>query len=332
MDFAIETDRITKKFGDITAVNNISIEVETGELFGLLGPNGAGKTTLISMLSTMIEPTTGSAKVWGFDVGRESSQVRQNIGMVFQDTTLDDRLTGRENLDLHGRLYGLDSKTRKKRIAEVLSLVELADRADAIVKTYSGGMMRRLEIARGLMHHPHVLFLDEPTLGLDPQTRTHIWEYIRTLNKEEGVTIVLTTHYMEEADHLCSRIAIIDNGEIVALDTPEALKEMLGGDVITLEAEKRDDTTRLSEVYKKNGCACIVSLKGNEVFITVREGERQIPHVLALASDAGIPIRSVSLRKPTLDDVFLHHTGKAIRDKEVSEVEQVRYKIQARRK
>ncbi|VVB89419.1 putative ABC transporter ATP-binding protein [uncultured archaeon] len=332
MDFAIETDRITKKFGDITAVNNISIEVGTGELFGLLGPNGAGKTTLISMLSTMIEPTAGSAKVWGFDVGRESSKVRQNIGMVFQDTTLDDRLTGRENLDLHGRLYGLDSKTRKKRIAEVLSLVELADRADAIVKTYSGGMMRRLEIARGLMHHPHVLFLDEPTLGLDPQTRTHIWEYIRTLNKEEGVTIVLTTHYMEEADHLCGRIAIIDNGEIVALDTPEALKEMLGGDVITLEAERREDTTRLSEVYKNNGCVCIVSLKGNEVFITVREGERQIPHVLALASDAGIPIRSVSLRKPTLDDVFLHHTGKAIRDKEVSEVEQVRYKIQTRRK
>jgi ABC-2 type transport system ATP-binding protein len=332
MDFAIETDRITKKFGDITAVNNISIEVEMGELFGLLGPNGAGKTTLISMLSTMIEPTTGSAKVWGFNVGRESSQVRQNIGMVFQDTTLDDRLTGRENLDLHGRLYGLDSKTRKKRIAEVLSLVELVDRADAIVKTYSGGMMRRLEIARGLMHHPHVLFLDEPTLGLDPQTRTHIWEYIRTLNKEEGVTIVLTTHYMEEADHLCSRIAIIDNGEIVALDTPEALKEMLGGDVITLEAEKRDDTTRLSEVYKQNECACIVSLKGNEIFITVREGEHQIPHVLTLASDAGIPIRSVSLHKPTLDDVFLHHTGKAIRDKEVSEVEQVRYKIQTRRK
>ena len=332
MDFAIETDRITKKFGDITAVNNISIKVETGELFGLLGPNGAGKTTLISMLSTMIEPTTGSAKVWGFNVGRGSSQVRQDIGMVFQDTTLDDRLTGRENLDLHGRLYGLDSKTRKKRIAEVLSLVELADRADAIVKTYSGGMMRRLEIARGLMHHPHVLFLDEPTLGLDPQTRAHIWEYIRTLNKEEGVTIVLTTHYMEEADHLCSRIAIIDNGEIVALDTPEALKEMLGGDVITLEAEERDDTTRLSEVYKNNGCACIVSLKGNEIFITVREGERQIPHVLALASDAGIPIRSVSLHKPTLDDVFLHHTGRAIRDKEVSEVEQVRYRIQTRRK
>ena len=332
MLFAIETKGITKKFDEITAVNNVSISVKPGELFGLLGPNGAGKTTLISMLSTMIEPSGGTAKVWDFDVEKEASLVRENIGMVFQDTTLDDRLTGRENLDLHGRLYGLDSKTRKKRIEEVLSLVELTDRADDLVKTYSGGMMRRLEIARGLMHHPHVLFLDEPTLGLDPQTRNHIWEYIKTLNKEEGVTIMLTTHYMEEADHLCDRIAIIDHGEIVALDTPEAMKNSLGGDVITLEIGNPDNIARLCEVYKKNGCANIVSQKKNEVFITVREGERQIPHVLALASDAGIPILSVSLRKPTLDDVFLHHTGRAIRDKESSEVERIGYKIRARRK
>ncbi len=332
MLYAIETKGITKKFDEITAVKNVSISVKPGELFGLLGPNGAGKTTLISMLSTMIEPTGGSAKVWDFDVDKEASQVRENIGMVFQDTTLDDRLTGRENLDLHGRLYGLDGKTRKKRIQEVLTLVELTERADAIVKTYSGGMMRRLEIARGLMHHPHVLFLDEPTLGLDPQTRNHIWEYIKTLNREEGVTIVLTTHYMEEADHLCNRIAIIDHGEIVALDTPEALKNMLGGDVITLELEKPENMSRLCAIYKTNGCASIVSEKKNDVFITVKDGEHQIPHVLALASNAGIPIRSVSLRKPTLDDVFLHFTGRAIRDKEVSEIEQVGYRIRARRK
>ncbi len=332
MLYAIETSGITKHFNEITAVNNISISVKPGELFGLLGPNGAGKTTLINMLSTMTEPSGGSAKVWGFDVQRQAGSVRQNIGMVFQGTTLDDRLTGRENLDLHGRLYGLDSKTRKNRINEVLSLVELTDRADAIVKTYSGGMMRRLEIARGLMHHPHVLFLDEPTLGLDPQTRLHIWEYIKTLNKEEGVTIMLTTHYMEEADHLCNRIAIIDHGEIVALDTPEALKNSLGGDVITLGLENPDDITRLCEAYQKNGCANIVSRKMNEVFITVKEGERQIPHVLALASKAGIPIQSVSLRKPTLDDVFIHHTGRAIRDKEVTEVEKVEYKLRSRRK
>ncbi len=332
MLYAIETEEITKRFDDIVAVNKVSISVKPGELFGLLGPNGAGKTTLISMLSTIAEPTSGKAKVWGFDVEKESSRVRESIGMVFQDTTLDDRLTGRENLDLHGRLYGLDGKTRKKRIEEVLALVELADRADAIVKTYSGGMMRRLEIARGLMHHPHVLFLDEPTLGLDPQTRNHIWEYIRKLNREEGVTIVLTTHYMEEADHLCNRIAIIDHGEIVALDTPEELKNMLGGDVIMLELEKPENIPRLRAIYKEDGCACIVSQKNKDIFITVRDGERQIPHILSLASNAGIPVRSVNLRKPTLDDVFLHFTGRAIRDKEVSEIEQVAYRIRARRK
>lgn len=332
MLYAVETSGITKRFNGIAAVNKVSIAVKPGELFGLLGPNGAGKTTLINMLSTMTEPSSGNAFVWGFDAQRQAESVRQSIGVVFQDTTLDDRLTGRENLDLHGRLYGLDSKTRKNRIEEVLSLVELTDRADALVKTYSGGMMRRLEIARGLMHHPHVLFLDEPTLGLDPQTRIRIWEYIKTLNKEEGVTIILTTHYMEEADHLCDRIAIIDHGEIIVLDAPETLKDMLGGDVITLEIERPENISRLCEVYKKNGCANIVSQKKNEVFITVKEGERQIPHILALASDAGISILSVSLRKPTLDDVFLHHTGRAIRDKESSEVERIGYKIRARRK
>jgi ABC-2 type transport system ATP-binding protein len=332
MLYAIETSGITKQYNDITAVNKVSISVKPGELFGLLGPNGAGKTTLINMLSTMTELSSGSAKVWGFDAEKDAGSVRQNIGMVFQDTTLDDRLTGRENLDLHGRLYGLDSKTRKIRIEEVLSLVELADRADALVKTYSGGMMRRLEIARGLMHHPHVLFLDEPTLGLDPQTRLHIWEYIKTLNREEGVTIVLTTHYMEEADLLCDRIAIIDHGEVVALDTPEALKNMLGGDVITLEIENPDNLARLCEIYQKNGCANIVSRKKKEVFISVKDGEHQIPHILNLASRAGISILSVSLRKPTLDDVFVHYTGKAIRDKEASEIEQFGYRIRGRRK
>ncbi len=332
MQYAIETSGITKRFDTITAVNKISIRVKKGELFGLLGPNGAGKTTLINMLSTMIEPSEGNAIVWGYDVARDPDSVRQNIGMVFQDTTLDDRLTGRENLDLHGRLYGLDGKTRKNRIKEVLSLVELTDRANAIVKTYSGGMMRRLEIARGLMHHPNVLFLDEPTLGLDPQTRLHIWEYIRILSRDEGVTILLTTHYMDEADKLCGRIAIIDHGEIVALDTPDALKNMLGGDVIKLELEKPKDIERLCSAYIHNGCANIVTRKDNEVLITVKNGERQIPYVLGIAGNAGIPILSVSLRKPTLDDVFIHYTGRAIRDKEVTEIEEVGYKMRSRRK
>ncbi|CAG0996668.1 Linearmycin resistance ATP-binding protein LnrL [Flavobacteriales bacterium] len=334
MLYAIETSGITKRFDEVNAVNKISISVKPGELFGLLGPNGAGKTTLISMLSTMIEPSGGSALVWGHNVMKDADAVRQNIGVVFQDTTLDDRLTGRENLDLHGRLYGLDGKTRKERIKEVLSLVELTERADAIVKTYSGGMMRRLEIARGLMHHPHVLFLDEPTLGLDPQTRMHIWDYIKKLNKEEGVTILLTTHYMEEADKLCDRIAIIDNGEIVALDTPQNLKNSLGGDVITLGLGNPDDVDKLYNSYQKDGCANIITItqNQNEVFITVNNGERQIPHILLLASQAGISIISVSLRKPTLDDVFIHYTGRAIRDKEVSVMEEVGYKMRSRRK
>ncbi len=284
------------------------------------------------MLSTLTEPSSGGARVWGFDVVKDASSVRESIGVVFQDITLDDRLTGRENLDLHGRLYGLDNKLRKKRIEEILALVELTDRANSIVKTYSGGMMRRLEIARGLIHKPHVLFLDEPTIGLDPQTRTHIWEYIKTLTKEEGVTIVLTTHYMEEADNLCSRIAIIDYGEIVALDTPEALKNMFGGDVITLELEDSTDIARLSVIYQNNGFAKIVSQKNNEIFLAVKDGEHQIPYVLNLASSAGIPILSVGLHKPTLDDVFLHHTGRAIRDNDTSEIERVGYRTHSRRK
>lgn len=331
MLYAIETKDITKNFDEITAVNNVNISIEKGELFGLLGPNGAGKTTLINMLSTMEEPSSGYARVWGFDVVKDASSVRRNIGVVFQDITLDDHLTGRENLDIQGRLYGLDNKLRKKRIEEVLALVELSERADSMVKTYSGGMMRRLEIARGFIHKPNILFLDEPTLGLDLQTRTHIWAYIKNLAKE-GMTILLTTHYMEEADHLCNRIAIIDHGEIVALDTPEALKKMLGGDVIILELKDFDDTVRLYDIYKNNGFAKIISQKNEEIFITVRDGERQIPNVLNIASNAGISILSVSLHKPTLDDVFLHHTGHEIRDKEAIEIEFIGQKMRSRRK
>lgn len=332
MQYAIETNGITKNFDGITAVNNISISIKQGELFGLLGPNGAGKTTLINMLSTMAEPSSGIAKVWGFDVVKDASSVRRSIGVVFQETTLDDRLTGRENLDLHARLYGLNSKLRKKRIEEVLALVELEDRADSVVKTYSGGMMRRLEIARGFIHKPHILFLDEPTIGLDPQTRIHTWNYIKTLIKEEGMTIVLTTHYMEEADHLCDRIAIIDHGEIVVLDTPEALKNMLGGDVIVLKLNHSTDIEKLYDIYKNNGFAKIISQKNDEIFVTVSDGEHQIPHVLNLASSADISILAVSLHKPTLDDVFIHHTGHAIRDKEDSETEHIGHRILSRRK
>jgi ABC-2 type transport system ATP-binding protein len=231
----IEVKELTKIFnGNVKAVDRISFSVEQGEILGFLGPNGAGKTTTLNMLSTLLQPTSGTATVNGHDVLTEPDAVRRSIGYVFQDTTLDIELTGRENLDFHGRLYGLDRNTRQQRIKELLELVKLTDRADNLVKTYSGGMKRRLEIARGLLHHPVVLFLDEPTLGLDTQTRRSIWEHILHLNHKKNVTVILTTHYTEEADYLCKRIQIIDFGKIVALDTPENLKAQLEGDIVTL--------------------------------------------------------------------------------------------------
>jgi len=281
MSCAIETEGISKSYGSAPAVDSVSLCIEQGEIFGLLGPNGAGKTTLIKILTTMTAPTAGRASVWGYDVVKEASSVRMNIGVVFQDITLDDRLSGRENLELHGRLYGLDGRARRQRIEEVLALVEMGDRADQVVRTYSGGMMRRLEIARGFMHRPNVLFLDEPTLGLDPQSRIRIWEYIKRLSDEEGVTIVLTTHYMEEADRLCGRIGIIDSGRIVALDPPDVLKDRLGGDVVTLKLEEgsmaRGDAERLSATFRERGLAGVISCKGGELSMSVSEGEKMIP-------------------------------------------------------
>ena len=231
---------LTKVFDkDVKAVNGISFTVTKGEILGFLGPNGAGKTTTLNMLSTLLKPTSGTAKINGNDVQKEPDAVRRSIGYVFQDTTLDIELTGKENLDFHGRLYGLDRVTREKRVKEVLELVKLTDRADGLVKTYSGGMKRRLEIARGLLHHPEVLFLDEPTLGLDPQTRRSIWEHILTLNEEKKITVILTTHYTEEADYLCNRILIIDSGKVVVLDTPDNLKARLQGDVVSLTVKNQ---------------------------------------------------------------------------------------------
>jgi ABC-2 type transport system ATP-binding protein len=231
----IEVKKLTKVFDNrLTAVDHISFNVEEGEIFGFLGPNGAGKTTTLNMLATLLRPTSGNATVDGHDILKDPDAVRHSIGFVFQDPTLDTELTGRENLDFHGRIYGIKADVRKKRIKEMLDVVQLSDRADELVKTYSGGMKRRLEIARGLLHYPRVLFLDEPTLGLDPQTRRAIWDYIERLNQQENVTIILTTHYTEEADQLCDRIQIIDFGKIVALDTAENLKARLEGDVVTL--------------------------------------------------------------------------------------------------
>ena len=230
----IKTEDLTKKFSDLTAVNSISFSVKKGEIFGFLGPNGAGKTTTIKMLTTLLNPTKGSALVADYDIIKKRDKVRQNIGVVFQEPALDTELTGRENLDFHARMYGLDSDKRKSRINDVLKLVDLEDKKDVFVKNYSGGMKRRLEIARGLMHFPTVLFLDEPTLGLDAQTRRAIWNYILRMNKDEGTTIFLTTHYMDEADYLCDRVGIIDRGKILIIDSTSNLKNSIGNDVITL--------------------------------------------------------------------------------------------------
>jgi ABC-2 type transport system ATP-binding protein len=305
-------EKISRKFGNVQALREVSLTIEAGELFGLLGPNGAGKTTLLSILATMLPPTSGSASVCGYDVRRDQDEVRRSIGIVFQDPSLDDDLTGRENLDFHGRLYGLDTRTRRARIGEVLSLVDLTDRTDDLVKTYSGGMRRRLEIARGLMHRPRVLFLDEPTLGLDPQTRRRIWEYIRSLKDSYGTTIILTTHYMDEADQLCSRIAIIDRGEIVALNTPEALKAGIGGDLLFLESAHVPDA--FLERLQDSDEVDRITVQDGGVVLTVKRGESFIPRVFEAAQAFNMGISSVSVRKPDLEDVFIELTGRDIRE------------------
>ena len=307
---AIETSKLTKSFNSLTAVSELDIAVESGEVFGLLGPNGAGKTTTISMLCTILKPTSGTARVNGFDIVKEATQVRKSIGIVFQDPSIDDRLTGRENLYMHANLYGVPPSEQKNRIDRVLRLVELEDRADDILRTYSGGMRRRLELARGLIHFPKVLFLDEPTLGLDPQTREHIWTYVRELKKTHDITVVLTTHYMDEADRLCDRIAIMDYGKIIALDTSAKLKETLEGDVITVKADNLDALSQV--IAEKLGLNKTQTVNGT-LEITVRNGKSLMPRVMELATENKIFVESILLREPNLEDVFLHYTGRTIR-------------------
>jgi ABC-2 type transport system ATP-binding protein len=312
MSVAIHIDQLTKRFNNLVAVDNVSFDIEHGEIFGLLGPNGAGKTTILSMLATMLKPTSGSATVNGMDIEREEDGVRKSIGIVFQTQSLDDELTAWENMDFHGRLYQIPSAQRDQRITELLRLVELTERKDDFVKTFSGGMRRRLEIARGLLHHPVVLFLDEPTLGLDPQTRNHLWQYIATLAREKGITIILTTHYMEEADHLCNRVAIIDHGKVIALDTPKNLKDGIGGDVVTIRSPEPEaivgalKESWVSHVEQKNG----------EVTISLQNAELHVSAIVALLYEKRIPIDSLAINKPTLEDVFLSFTGKTIREQE----------------
>jgi ABC-2 type transport system ATP-binding protein len=309
----IKTENLTKKFDKLKAVDDISFSVKEGEVFGFLGPNGAGKTTTIKMLTTLLNPTKGSAEIAGFDIIKQRNDVRKKVGVVFQDPALDVNLTGRENLDFHARVYGLDRETRKKRIEEVIKLVDLDEKMNIFVKNYSGGMKRRLEIARGLMHYPTVLFLDEPTLGLDAQTRRAIWNYIKNMNKEEKTTIFLTTHYMDEADYLCDRVGIIDHGKILITDTTTNLKNSIGNDVITLSC------SNMKKLQKKLDCeSWVKNTKNYDTYLTigVEKGEEKIPEVILIAQKLGIKIKSISVRKPTLDDVFLSFTGRTIRNQE----------------
>jgi ABC-2 type transport system ATP-binding protein len=305
---AVEVEHLVKQFGDFTAVDDVSFAVEPGELFGFLGPNGAGKTTTISILCTLLSPSGGAARVAGYDVATQPSEVRSNIGLVFQEITLDDYLTGAENLKFHAVLYGCPPRQVRERAAPLLEMVGLTDRADQQVRQYSGGMKRRLEIARGLLHAPRVLFLDEPTIGLDPQTRAHIWDYVDTLREREDTTMFLTTHYMDEAER-CDRIAIIDRGKIVAIDTPSALKASIGSDVVTIETA--DDTLALEQVA--NGLAIDGELTKDGLRLRVPDGEGFVPQLFEHLS---LGIRNVNVRRPSLDDVFMEYTGRDIRDAE----------------
>lgn len=305
---AIDVAGLTKTFGELAAVRGVSFGVTPGEIFGFLGPNGAGKSTTINMLCALARPTSGTARVGGFDVVRERDDVRRHIGVVFQDPTLDGYLTAEQNLRLHAELYDVPRELIEQRMTQVLEMVDLVDRRTGKVMTFSGGMRRRLEIARGLMHSPRVLFLDEPTIGLDPQTRSSIWRYLRALREREGTTIFMTTHYMDEAE-FCDRIAIMDRGEIVVLDTPDALKASVGADRITLGTT--DDSAAIAALHDRFGIEA--ALAEGAVTFHVDAGGAFVPRLFA---ELGVPITSVAVSRPTLDDVFLRYTGSTIRDAE----------------
>jgi ABC-2 type transport system ATP-binding protein len=311
-DLAIEARGLVKRYGaEVLAVDGVDLSIPANTIYALLGPNGAGKTTTISMLTTLIEPTAGSAKVVGFDVVRQAGEVRRRIGVTFQETVLDDDLTGRQTLDYHGRLYSQGKGERQAKIAELLALVELEDAADRRVNTYSGGMKRRLELARGLMTEPEVLFLDEPTLGLDPQNRARIWDYIRNLKEQRGTTLLLTTHYMDEAEQLADRVGIIDHGSITVEGTPRELVDQMGADVIHIQGQGDCD-----EFIQKVQALSFVqtTTTGNGMIqIGVDSGNRRLAEVVTLAAGNGFRIEDISVAKPSLGDVFLKYTGRQLR-------------------
>jgi ABC-2 type transport system ATP-binding protein len=318
-DKAIEVSGLTKKFGSLTAVDNVSFDVAEGEFFGFLGPNGAGKTTLIRILTTLLKPTGGSAMVACCDVAKYPERVRREIGVVPQAMTSDLDLTGFENMDIYGRFYGMPAKERRERIGYLLDLVGLSQRAGDLVAAYSGGMRRRLEIARGLVHRPKILFLDEPTIGLDPQSRQNIWGFLKTLMEGDRMTIFLTTHYMEEAEELCKRIAIIDSGRIVVLGNPEKLKGQIPGNdsiVLTVDTISQDliaKIGKLSFVHKS-------SVEENKIRVSVDSGAVNLPGLIDEARSSGAKVLSASIHEQSLEDVFIHYTGKSIREEEIKKV------------
>jgi len=309
-DYIIKVENLVKRFGNLAAVDNISLNVEPGEIVGFLGPNGAGKTTTINVLCTLTKPTSGKATVAGFDVVRQQNQVRQTIGLVFQDPSLDEQLSGLQNLRFHAMVYNMPSSVHKQRIEQLLKMTDLWDKRHSLVRTYSGGMKRRLELARGLLHQPKVLFLDEPTLGLDPQTRNRMWEHILELRQREGTTVFLTTHYMDEAEQ-ADRIAIIDYGKLVAMDTPEKLKSIVGKDILSVKTD--DDTKAIEEIRHRYQIEA--RRDSNGLTFEVANGEEFLPTFIKGVSTK---ILSVSLRRPSLDDVFLKLTGREIRKEEAS--------------
>jgi len=319
----IQATALTKVFNsDVKAVDAIDFEVKEGEIFGFLGPNGAGKTTTIKMLNTLLKPTSGTAIVAGYDVVKSPADVRKNIGYVAQDVGVDEHATGRENLTLYGHFYRLDNKTIKQRVKEIFELVDLTGYEDKMVSSYSGGMRKRLDIAMGLIHQPKIIFLDEPTVGLDPQTRAHIWDYIRKLAKSMNVTIFLTTHYMEEADQLADRVAIIDLGKIITSGTPDELKRSLGGDVVTLspcvvKTEECQEFLQRTKTILANQPFVIGTREADtNLAVYVQNGESAAPSIMRILNAEGIEVQTLSVSRPSLNDVFLKYTGRNIRPQE----------------
>jgi len=321
----IQIESLTRNFGKVKAVDDISFNVEEGEIFGFLGPNGAGKSTTMMILTTLLKPTSGRALVAGFDVVSQAKKVRENIGYVQQEIAVDDYLTGRENLILGGRLNHIPSNLIDERIDQVLDLIELVGVQNKTVDTYSGGMRKRLDLAGGLLHRPKVLFLDEPTVGLDIQTRRKIWDYIKKIHKEFNMTIFVSTHYMEEADKLCDRVGIIDYGKIQVIDSPQALKDKLGNEIITFKISENVSKTDLLSELKAIQLVKDITTKDDQVTVFASKGTELIPMIFQITSNLQIKINSISLTQPTLDDVFISYTGHELRDENAKYNQKIQY-------